>query len=61
MDILNFIPLLIWLLTFPIMVTFDWKLGDQKESSDGGDGVAVIYVYGAIFWFAVAVILSISP
>jgi hypothetical protein len=53
MDIINFIPLLIWALTFHVTISLS-SLLDKKPLSDADDSAAgTVYMLGIIGWFLI--------
>jgi len=54
MDILNFIPLLIWSLI--VFIPFNYG---RKDDGDG-EAAAIIYAVGVLFWLFLGIICSIK-
>lgn len=59
-DILNFTPLLIWCLFFPLL----WDLSERVNPSNDPDRAATngakLFILGMWFWMVVAILLSIA-
>jgi len=62
MKILNFIPLLIWMLGFIPMVQICQKMDGGTMSKEGAESVGAFYLFGCAIWVMIGIgITCLSP
>jgi len=64
MDIFNFIPLLIWILAFPVPYSACVRLDPTEENPEDPEcsvrDAAFTWVFGSLCWFAMGVFFSVQ-
>jgi len=58
MKILNFLPLLAWMLLYIPAMALTSRLTGEASTDDANAAGAYIYLLGIVFWLVVAIVLS---